>query len=41
MEIGYILTAVFAVIWLGFKIYETVQRNKAKKNTAERDISHE
>ncbi len=30
MELGYIITAVFAVIWLGFKIYEIVRKNKAK-----------
>ncbi len=31
MEIGYILTIIFACFWLGFKIYEKVQKNKAKK----------
>lgn len=30
MELGYILAAVFAVIWLGFKIFEIVQRKNAK-----------
>ena len=30
MELGYILAAVFAVIWLGFKVFEIVQRKKAK-----------
>ena len=37
MEIGYILAVVFAVIWLGFKAFEIVQRSKAK-NTAEKEI---
>ena len=32
MELGYIIAAVFAVIWLGFKVFEIVQRKKAKGN---------
>lgn len=35
MELGYILTAVFAVIWLGLKIYEIVQRNKKHEQKEE------
>ncbi len=31
MNIGYILTIIFACFWIGMKIYETVKKNKAKK----------
>lgn len=39
MELGYILTAVFAVIWLGLKICEIVQRNK--KNEQKKEQNYE
>lgn len=35
MELGYILTAVFAVIWVGFKVYETVQAKKRREQKEE------
>lgn len=31
MPIGYILAIVFALLWLGFKVFEVVKSNKAKK----------
>ena len=37
MELGYVLTAVFAVIWLGFKIYEIVQTKKKHEQKEEHD----
>ena len=30
MELGYIVAVLFAVIWVGLKIAETVRRNKLK-----------
>lgn len=30
MELGYIIAAVFAVIWLGFKFFEIVQKRNSK-----------
>ena len=30
MELGYIIAAIFAVIWLGFKVFEIVQKRKSK-----------
>ena len=39
MELGYILTAVFAVIWIGLKVYEAVQRGK--KNEQEKEQNYE
>lgn len=32
MELGYILAIVFAVIWLAFKVFEVIQKRKAKGN---------
>lgn len=31
MNIGYILAIVFAVIWLGFVIYERIKKNRVKQ----------
>lgn len=30
MELGYIIAVVFAVIWLGFKVFEIVHKRNSK-----------
>lgn len=38
MHIGYVLTIIFAAVWLGFKIFEAIKQRKAVEKQKVNDI---